>query len=112
MFGIYHQSEGLGRRRPALALAASLALILGGVSLLAVPVVRATEAGETSGSHERNEDPSLTTRFEHDRLLSLESRVASFLQLVRPCLGHAQRPVLDLLPGHRLANGLLAPMTC
>jgi hypothetical protein len=112
MFGICHQSERLGRRRRALTLAASFALFLGGISLLAVPVVRAAEAGESSGSHERNEDPTLTTRFEHDRLLSLESRVASFLQLARPCLGHAQRPVLELLPGHRLANGLLAPMTC
>jgi hypothetical protein len=94
------------------ALVASVALFLGGISLLAVPVVRATEAGESSGSHERSEDPTLTTRFEHDRLLGLASRVTAFVQPARPCLGHAQRPVLELLPGHRLANGLLAPMTC
>jgi hypothetical protein len=112
MFDIRRLPVRLGQRQPTLALVVAFAMLMGGATLLAVPVVRATEAGESSGSHERSEDPTLTSRFEHDRLLSLESRVASFLQPARTCLGHAQRPVFELLPGHRLSNGLLAPMTC
>jgi hypothetical protein len=112
MFGIRYHCGRLGRLEPVLAIVAALAMLAGGVSLLAVPVVRAAEAGESSGSHERTEDPTLTTRFEHDRLVVLASRVAAFVQLARPLLGHAQRPVLEAFPGHRLANGLLAPMTC
>jgi hypothetical protein len=112
MFGFRYYTGRLGVLQPALALVATLATFAGGVSLLAVPVVRAAEAGESSGSHERSEDPTLTSRFEHDRLVALASRVSAFVQPARPLLGHAQRPVLEAFRGHRLANGLLAPMIC
>lgn len=88
-----------------------IALFSTGASVLVIPEIRAAQAGE-SESNERGEDPSLTSRFEHDRLMHLECRVAAFVELTRPNLGHAQRPVIEPHSGHRLSNGLLAPMTC
>jgi hypothetical protein len=106
------QSRSIGSNRPVFAVIATLSLLAGGVSLVAVPVIQSAEASESGAPKERCEDPTLTARFEHDRLHALERRVAAFAQSARPSLGHAQRPVLLPLPGHRLANGLLAPMTC
>lgn len=88
-----------------------MAMFATGATVLVVPEIRAAEAGE-SESNERGEDTSLTSRFEHDQLMNLECRVAAFVELTRPNLGHAQRPVIEPHSGHRLSNGLLAPMTC
>ena len=91
---------------------ASLALFGGTALLVAVPLVRASELNEQGSQRERVEEPSLARHVDHDKHLILSSGVAAFLQPARPLLGHAQRLVLDPLPGHRLANGLLAPLTC
>ena len=104
------QSGGFHKGLLVLALLANLSLFGGVVLLVAVPVVRASEMNENG--RERVEEPTVARRIDHDRHLHLENRVAAFLQPARPCLGHAQRQVLDPLPGHRLANGLLAPITC
>lgn len=76
------------------------------------PVFRVAGAEESEPSGERNEDPSLVTRFEHDCVVRSASRLSALIQLTRPNLGHAQRPTIGPYSGHRLANGLLAPMTC
>jgi hypothetical protein len=103
----------LAARGPAFSVLTALMFLAGSVSLLTVPVIRSAETHESGSSHERCEDPTLAARVQHEReFLEFHRGVAAFLQPVRSSLGHAQRPVLDLLPGHRLANGLLAPMTC
>ena len=111
MFHFRFQSERVRRHVLSAALLANLSLFAGAIVLVAVPLVRASEINELA-SRERIEEPTITRRVEHERHLHLENRVAAFLQPARPCLGHAQCQILHPLPGHRLANGLLAPITC
>ena len=112
MFHFRLQSAWLRKRAPALALSATLALFGGAMLLVALPLVRVAENNEHGSQRERVEEPTPVRRIDHDRHLRSEYGVAAFLQPTRPTLGHAQRLVLDSLPGHRLANGLLAPLTC
>jgi hypothetical protein len=105
------QSSSIRKRVSAWALSATLALFGGAIMLVAVPVVRTAEMNE-QGSRERAEDPTLAHRVELERHLRLASGPVAFLQLAQMSLGHSQRPVLEPPAGHRLANGLLAPITC
>ena len=104
------QSGALHERISAWALSATLVLF-GGIMMTAAPVVRSTELNE-QGSRERSEDPTLAHRVVLERFLRFDGRPAAFLQPARLSLGHSQRPVLEPPAGHRLANGLLAPITC
>jgi hypothetical protein len=111
MFQIRLQSGSIRKRVSAWAVTATLALFGGAVMLTAVPVVRTAEMNE-QGSRERVEDPTLAHRVELERYLRFASGPGAFLQPVRISLGHSQRPILEPPAGHRLANGLLAPITC
>jgi hypothetical protein len=104
------QSGSIRRRISTWALSANL-LLFGGIMMTAAPVVRSTELNE-HGSRERVEDPTLSHRVELERYLRFASGPCSFLQSDRNLLGHSQRPILEPPAGHRLANGLLAPITC
>ena len=98
---------------PAFAAVISVSLFAGSISLVAVPLIRTVETSESGSPKERCEDPTLAARVQHERqFLEFHNNIAAFLQPTRPTLGHAQRPVFAPLPGHRLTNGLLAPMTC
>lgn len=110
MFDFCLQSGRVREKLLAVALLANLSLFGGAVLLVAVPLVRASEMNEHG--RERVEEPTVARRIDHDRHLHLENPVAASLQPARPCLGHSQRQILDPHPGHRLANGLLAPITC
>ncbi|HEY3392420.1 MAG TPA: hypothetical protein VGK58_06925 [Lacipirellulaceae bacterium] len=110
MFQNRLQSGALRKRISACTLSATLVLF-GGAIMLAAPVVRTAEMNE-HGSRERAEDPTLAHRVELERYLRFESRPAVFLQPAQRSLGHSQRPILEPPAGHRLANGLLAPITC
>jgi hypothetical protein len=110
MFKFSLQSAALRKRISACALSTTL-LLFGGVMMTAAPVVRSAEMNEHS-SRERAEDPTLAHRVELDRCLRFDSRPAAFMQPAQLSLGHSQRPILDPPAGHRLANGLLAPITC
>jgi hypothetical protein len=79
--------------------------------MTAAPVVRTAEMNE-QGPRERAEDPTLAHRVELERYLRFASGPCAFLQPDRILLGHSQRPILEPPAGHRLANGLLAPITC
>jgi hypothetical protein len=104
--------SGLFRRRfSAWAVSATMALFGGAIMLTAVPVVRTAEMNE-HGSRERAEDPTLAHRVELERYLRFASGPGAFLQPAQTWLGHSQRPVIEPPAGHRLANGLLAPITC
>jgi hypothetical protein len=113
MSGFRLQSDWFRRRFSAATLAAAFALFAG-VTLVVIPAIRAAEVGEVGSAKERGEDPPLTSRFDQGRQLGLEYRCFATL---RSCpapqvLGHAQRPILQPPSGHRLPNGLLAPLTC
>jgi hypothetical protein len=111
MFQNRLQIGSIRKRASAWAVSATLALFGGALMLTAVPLVRTAEMNE-HGSRERAEDPTLAHRLELDRYLHCDSRPAAFLQPAQLSLGHSQRPVLEPPAGHRLANGLLAPITC
>jgi hypothetical protein len=78
------------------------------------PTTRYAESGESGSPKERCEELSVSGRLDQLRRLSLENGrlVASTAVPTWRILGHAQRPVLEPPAGHRLANGLLAPITC
>ncbi len=107
------QGDWFRRRFSTAALTAALALLVG-VTLVVIPTIRSTEANESGAAKERGEEPSLTGRLDHARHLRLEfCGLATMRACPKPqSLGHAQRPVLEPPSGHRLSNGLLAPLTC
>ena len=110
---IRFQFGWLATRIPALSAFVAVMLFASSVSLLAVPLIRSAEASESGSPKERCEDPTISARVQHERqFLDFHRNHAAFMRPVRSVLGHAQRPVLDPLPGHRLTNGLLAPLTC
>jgi hypothetical protein len=82
------------------------------VLLVAVPLTRSSELNEISSQRERNEESSYANRVDNEKHLRLSHGFTTFVQLARPLLGHAQRCVLAPPSGHRLLNGLLAPITC
>ena len=88
-----------------------MALVGVAILLVAIPVARSAEMNEHGSSRERAEELTLVHRLELDRHLRCENRPAAIMQPARS-LGHSQRPILDPLSGHRLPNGLLAPITC
>ena len=82
-----------------------------GIFLLVVPVTRSSENNERA--NERCEELSIAERVERVRSLAIETLRGTPLGAlaILPNVGHAQRPDLDPPAGHRLANGLLAPLT-
>ena len=79
-----------------------------------MPASRASENNERTDSSERCEELKFSNRHERARSLVMENLRTPHLRsvVVMPNLGHSQLPDLDPPAGHRLANGLLAPMTC
>lgn len=115
--GVFHlQSGWLRRQISAAVLTVTLPLMTGVLStaLLIVPMTRSAESVENGSPKERCEELSPAARLDHGRHLRLEyCRVVNTHALpTQLSLGHAQRPVLDPPAGHRLPNGLLAPLTC
>jgi hypothetical protein len=100
------------RRMGAIPLA--VVLIFGGFSAPLVASTRVAELEENSASKIRVEELSLGHRTGAQRHLRTESgRITTALTILSPqLLGHTQHPVLNCLRGHRLPNGLLAPLTC
>jgi len=104
--------------RPALH---SAMLVLGLVGMCgpvtATSDLRPGESQEDATPAERQEEFTMTGRSDIVRQIKLESRrLAIVFEVPTPAsnhLGHAQNAVLLLAPsGHRLSNGLLAPLTC
>jgi hypothetical protein len=99
------------RRMGAIPLA--VLLFLGGVG---APLVasRSAELEETCSAKNRVEELSFSQRVNAQRQLRQEAnRVTVALTPLSPrSLGHAQNPVFNALGGHRMPNGLLAPLTC
>jgi hypothetical protein len=95
---------------------AAMVFLIGGVcgQVLVSPSVRMAENQENLPTKEGSEEYSPLSRFDHQRQLRFE--VASTLVALAPSagagLGHTQHVVFSAPPGHRLPNGLLAPLTC
>lgn len=101
------------RRRP-LRLRGWLFALLGSF-LLAVPTIRTSELSEIISSSERVENLAFASLPESLRRTSQHGRreVIVFTSSIQARLGREQRTEsLVPLDGHRLPNGLLAPMTC
>ena len=101
--------------RPAL-LSTMLMLVLsgGGGPLLIFADSRSSELQENAPPSERQEDFTTHSRCDFERLMKLEHRrLATIFEVPASSrLGHTQNAVLLVPSGHRLSNGLLAPMTC
>ena len=85
-----------------------------GAFLLAVPTVRTNELNEVNTAKERVEDISLVTRsISLTRTTNQGRREAIvFTSSIQARLGREQHSQPVPAPGHRLPNGLMAPMTC
>ena len=81
--------------------------------VLAVPTIRTNELNELAGAKERVEDATLVTRSEHRRnSQNLRREAIVFSSSIQARLGRERQVEPSHGDGHRLANGLLAPMTC
>jgi hypothetical protein len=112
----FHRSFDTRQRGSVAVLVAGpvLAGLLMTVFQVAVPMIQAAENGERTNSSERSEELTIASRHERARRLAeLHLHTTQFRAvMVVMNIGRTQLPDLDPSAGHRLANGLLAPMTC
>jgi hypothetical protein len=99
------------------AVMSALMFVMIGISggpLIILSESRSGEAQENAPLNERQEEFASQGRLDHERLMKLEQRRLAIIFLVPASsrLGHTQNAVLLAPSGHRLANGLLAPLTC
>lgn len=81
--------------------------------LVAVPTIRMSESNEIDTAKERVEEVSLVARSADLKRLSRLVRREQVVVMFPPVqLGHAQQQVLFQPTGHRLPNGLMAPLKC
>jgi hypothetical protein len=102
------------RLRPVL-MSALLVVMAGGSGgpLLIFTETRSGELQENAPPSERQEEFTTMSRFDHERHIKQEQRqLAIIFEVPSTHLGHTQNAVLLAPSGHRLANGLLAPLTC
>jgi hypothetical protein len=101
----------VARRAGAIPLA--VLLLLGGFGA-PLAASRSAELEETCTAKNRIEELSVGQRVNAHRQLRQEAShvTASLTPLTPRSLGHAQNPVFNALGGHRMPNGLLAPLTC
>lgn len=111
-----YSSTPITKRIKAALLPLTLVVLLVGMGVpaMVVPAYRLAEINENLPTKERCEDFSAVGRFDHYRNLRLEQRrtVNTVAPPTRQTLDRAQSAALRSPPGHRLANGLLAPITC
>ena len=94
----------------------SLLLICGGMGgpLVFATESRLAELHQNIPASERSEEVATLSRFDHERQIKQEQRLSAIIFEIsaNARLGHAQNIVLFVPAGHRLSNGLLAPITC
>ena len=103
------------RMQPALLSALVVVMVcVSGGPLIILSDSRSGEAQENAPLNERQEEFTSLSRLDHERLMKLEQRRLAIIFEVPASsrLGHTQKAVLLAPSGHRLANGLLAPLTC
>lgn len=100
-----------------LFVAAALLVAAGG---LCAPILAVADTRSTSDSEEnlpvdeRQEESTANFRVDQHRQMKLDERRLAFaFEISFPArLGHTQNKALFTPSGHRLTNGLLAPITC
>lgn len=107
------QPKRVTRRRSARLQGWLFALL--GSFLLAVPTIRTSELNEVNSSSERVENIAFAARAESLSRTTQHGRREAivFTSSIQARLGREQRnESITRIDGHRLPNGLLAPMTC
>ncbi len=88
-------------------------IALAAVFLVAMPTIRMNESCELDTAKERVEEVSVLTRSFNLKRLSRHVRRERVEVVSAPVrLGYARQHGISLFSGHRLPNGLMAPMTC
>lgn len=89
-------------------------IVLIATFLVAVPTIRTSESSEPGTTKERVEEASLLIRSVNLKQSSHRSHreLIVFAVSFRSPPGRHQQSLPTPLPGHRLPNGLMAPMTC
>jgi hypothetical protein len=100
------------RRLGAIPLA--IVLLLGGVGAPLLAMSRSAELEESAPAKNLCEEFSLVHRGNSQRQLRFDAGTKMSALTVLPplTLGHTQNAILASPRGHRLPNGLLAPITC
>jgi hypothetical protein len=111
---IFSSQRDLLRPRPIHARIQGWAFAILGTLLLAVPTVRTNELSEVGSAQERVEDASLVTSIVSLKRTTNHGRREAivFTSSIQARLGRDRHPQRVPAPGHRLPNGLMAPMTC
>jgi hypothetical protein len=111
---ILSSQRDLLRTRPFHARVQAWAFAILGTLLLAVPTVRTNELNEIGSSQERVEDISLVTSVVSLKRTTNHGRREAivFTSSIQARLGRDRHPRRVPASGHRLPNGLMAPMTC
>lgn len=110
----HQQHDGRSWRRN-FAWVRSWLLVLATLVIFLVPTIRTSEMNEPGSSKERVEDATFTARTASLLRSPLHGRREAlvFTSSIQARLGREElRPQPAPLAGHRLPNGLLAPMTC
>lgn len=96
------------------ALPLVVVLLLGGIGAPLAAMSRSAELEECAPSKNVSEEFSLVHRGHPHRQLRFDAGTKMSALTVLPplTLGHTQKHVLNSPRGHRLPNGLLAPLTC
>ena len=82
--------------------------------MMGVPAFRLAELNENLPTNGQSEELTTHPRLEHSRHMRPDQRRSSAIVATpsrQAFKDIGQSPVMNL-PGHRLANGLLAPITC
>ncbi len=104
--------RNLGR---TFALVRSWSLVLATLFVFLVPTIRTSEMNETGSPKEQVEEVSFVTRTTSLLRTALHGRREAivFSSSIQARLGREElRPEPVALAGHRLPNGLMAPLTC
>lgn len=92
----------------------AVVLLFGGIGSPLISSARFVQLEERAPVQGQFEELSFAHRV--NPLHQLRQDARQLLNVLAVCaqlpLGNAQNPVLSSLPGHRLPNGLLAPLTC
>jgi hypothetical protein len=98
---------------PVIAFAMAVSVAFSGALLLITPTIRLVENVESGPLNERHEHSSPAVRLCIHRR-PFDVRHAKIVNCSTPSvrLAHSHHADAYVLSGHRLFNGLLAPMTC